>query len=149
LSATLGSAPLRARALGETIALPPVTLIDGRTLPPDTWRSKVLIVEKFATWCPFCKIMNPKIEKLLQANRSRGLEVLALSTDRNAAEVPKYMQGNRYSFYAAMWSADWERALGAHKGLPVFWVVGRDGRLKQVESGELLDEDVAEFARWL
>ena len=44
---------------------------------------------------------------------------------------------------------EWQRALGAAKGLPTLWVVGRDGKLKQVESGELLDEDISELARWL
>ena len=42
-----------------------------------------------------------------------------------------------------------QRALGAAKGLPVIWVIGCDGKLKQVESGELLDEDINELARWL
>ncbi|MFN3629352.1 MAG: TlpA family protein disulfide reductase [Casimicrobiaceae bacterium] len=135
--------------VGDLVKLPSVTTIDGKTLPPNSWKGKVLLVNKFATWCPFCKVMNPKIEKLLQKERSRGLDVLALSIDRNPAEVPKYMQQHGYSFHAAMWTSEWERALGDVKGLPVYWIIGRDGRLKQIESGELLDEDVAEFARWL
>ena len=39
--------------------------------------------------------------------------------------------------------------LGDLKGLPVIWVIGRDDKLKQIESGELLDEDVTELTRWL
>lgn len=139
----------RASVVGEAINLPSVTLIDGRAITTDVWRGKVLLVVKFATWCPFRKIVNPKVEKLLPANRARGLEVLALSIDRNPAEVPKYIQQHRYSFHAAMWTPEWEATLGSQKGLPVFWVIGRDGKLKQTETGELLDEDVAEFARWL
>ena len=78
---------------------------------------------------------------------------LALSAckpiDKNAAEVPKYMQQHALTFHAAMMTPEWQRVLGDVKGLPVIWVVGRDGRLKQIEAGELLDEDVAELARWL
>jgi thiol-disulfide isomerase/thioredoxin len=135
--------------VGETLTLPAVTLIDGTVLKPEHWKGKVLIVERFATWCPFCKVQNPKLEKLLKANKSKGLEVLALSIDKNAAEVPKYMQQHGYTFNAAMMTPEWQRVLGDVKGLPVIWVMGRDGKLKQVESGELLDEDVAELARWL
>lgn len=138
-----------AATVGDTIALPAATLIDGTILKPDHWRGKVLIIERFATWCPFCKVQNPKLDKLLRAHKSKGLEVLALSIDKNAAEVPKYMQQHGYSFHAAMMTPEWQRALGDAKGLPVIWVIGRDGKLKQVESGELLDEDVAELARWL
>ena len=135
--------------VGDSMTLPATTLIDGTVLTPDHWRNKVLIIERFATWCPFCKVQNPKLDKLLRANQSKGLEVLALSVDKNAAEVLKYMQQHGYTFNAAMMTPVWQRVLGDVKGLPVIWVIGRDGKLKQVESGELLDEDVTELTRWL
>ncbi len=138
-----------AAAIGDVINMPATTLIDGTVLAPEHWRGKVLVVERFATWCPFCKVQNPKLEALLRAHRSKGLEVLALSIDKNAAEVPKYMKARGYTFSAAMMTPEWQRVLGDIKGLPVIWVIGRDGKLKQVEAGELLDEDVTELARWL
>ena len=152
--AALFAAPLvmgatHAAVVGDAVSLPATTLIDGTVLKPEHWKGKVLIVERFATWCPFCKVQNPKLDKLLRANQSKGLEVLALSIDKNVAEVPKYMQQHGYSFNAAMMTPEWQRVLGDIKGLPVIWVIGRDGKVKQVEAGELLDEDVAELARWL
>jgi thiol-disulfide isomerase/thioredoxin len=135
--------------VGEHIALPPTTLINGTLLTSDHWRNKVLIVERFATWCPFCKLQNPKLEKLLRANKSKGLEVLVLSIDKNAAEVPKYMLQHGYTFNAAMMTPEWQRVLGDVKGLPVIWVIGRDGTLKQIEAREMFDEDIDELARWL
>ena len=91
-----------AATLGDTVALPATTLIDGRTLQSDHWKGKVIIIERFATWCPFCKVQNPKLDALLRANKSKGLEVLALSIDKNAAEVPKYMKARGYTFNAAI-----------------------------------------------
>jgi len=142
-------ATAQAATVGDSMTLPATTLIDGTILKPDHWRNKVLIVERFATWCPFCKVQNPKLDKLLRAHQSKGLEILALSIDKNAAEVPKYMQQHGYTFNAAMMTPEWQRVLGDIKGLPVIWVIGRDRKLKQVESGELLDEDVTELTRWL
>lgn len=136
-------------AIGGTITPPATTLIDGTILAPDHWRGKVLIIERFATWCPFCKVQNPRLDALLRANKSNGLEVLALSVDKSAAEVAKYMNALGYTFNAAMMTPEWQKVLGDIKGLPVIGVIGRDGKLKQVEAGELLDEDVAELARWL
>ena len=99
--------PLLVRAadavvVGESVAIPATTLIDGTVIKPEHWKGKVLIVERFATWCPFCKVQNPKLEKLLRAHKGKGLEVLALSIDKNAAEVPKYMLQHGYTFNAAM-----------------------------------------------
>ena len=138
-----------AAAIGDTITLPTTTLIDGTVLTPEHWRNKVLIIERFATWCPFCRVQNPKLDKLLRANKTKGLEVLALSIDKNTAEVPTYMKARGYTFNTALMTPDWQRVLGDIKGLPVIWVIGRDGKLKQVEAGELLDEDIAELGRWL
>jgi thiol-disulfide isomerase/thioredoxin len=147
--APLVASAAKAAVVGDTLTLPTTTLIDGTVLKPDHWRGKVLIVERFATWCPFCKVQNPKLDKLLRANQSKGLEILALSIDKNATEVPKYLQQHGYTFNAAMMTPEWQRVLGDIRGLPVIWVIGRDGKLKQVESGELLDEDVTELTRWL
>jgi len=149
LLAAVSALSAGAASVGDVVTLPPITLIDGTVLKPEHWKGKVLIVERFATWCPFCKVQSPKLDKLLKANKAKGLEVLALSIDKNAAEVPKYMQQHGYTFNAAMMTPEWQRTLGEVKGLPVIWVIGRDGKLKQVETGELLDEDVAELARWL
>ena len=63
--------------------------------------------------------------------------------------VPKYMQQQGYTFNVAMMTPEWERALGDVKGLPVIWVIGRDGRLKQVEAREMFDGDLDELTRWL
>ncbi len=152
--AALGGCLLLSRAalatpIGQAIAIPSTALIEGTVIKPEHWKGKVLIIERFATWCPFCKVQNPKLEKLLRTHKTKGLEVLALSIDKNPGDVPKYMRQHGYTFNTAMMTPGWEQVLGDVKGLPVTWVIGRDGKLKQVEAGELLDEDVAELARWL
>ncbi len=139
----------KAASIRDALALPPTTLINGTVLKPDHWKGKVLVIERFATWCPFCKLQNPKLEKLLRANQTKGLEILALSVDKTAAELPKYMQQHGFTFNAAMMTPEWQRVLGDVKGLPVIWVIGRDGKLKQVEAREMFDEDLDELARWL
>ncbi len=138
-----------APAIGTRIDLPPVRLLDGREIEPSYWRGKVLVVELWATWCPFCARQNPEIDKLHRAHAASGLEVLGLSIDRNADEARKYLRERGYAFHAAMLDAKWEATLGRPKGLPIVWVVGRSGRLEQVEIGEMFPEDVADLARWL
>ncbi|MCS6996261.1 MAG: TlpA family protein disulfide reductase [Casimicrobiaceae bacterium] len=135
--------------LGERVLWPTVVTVDGRRLAPSHFEGKVVLVNKFATWCPFCRVVNPKLDRFYKTHQAKGLELLFLAIDRNPADVPKYMSERGYPFPAAMWSRDWEERLGAVKGLPIIWIVGRDSRIKQIEAGELHDEDVAEFARWL
>ncbi len=145
-------APLPARdapALGSTIQFPRAQLIGGAVREPGYWQGKVVVLELWATWCPFCRKQNPVLDKLYRDHESKGLEVLGLSIDRNEADIKKYYAETGYRFPTARFNRDWWEAIGKPKGLPIIWVVGRDRRLLQVEVGEMFAEDIQDFARFL
>lgn len=147
-SAPGGAARTAAPPIGTKIDVPATRLLDGRELAPAHWRDKVLVVELWATWCPFCARQNPHLDRLHRAHAGKGLEVLALSIDRRPEDAQRYMAERGYAFHAAMFDARWQAAIGRPKGLPIVWVIGRDGALKQIEIGEMFPEDVEELARW-
>ena len=145
-------APLPARdapAIGSPIRFPRAQLIDGAVREPGYWQGRVVILELWATWCPFCRKQNPVLDKLYRDHQSKGLEVLGLSIDRNEADIKKYYAETGYRFPTARFNRDWWEAIGKPKGLPIVWVVGRDGRLVQVEVGEMFAEDIEDLARLL
>ena len=138
-----------APALGSRIELPSARLIDGRELPASHWQGKVVVIELWATWCPFCARQNPHLDKLHRAYRDRGLEVIALSIDRNPEVARRYIEERGYAFHAAMFDERWQAAIGRPKGLPIVWVVGRDSKLARLEIGELFPEDIEDFSTLL
>ncbi|MCM5569600.1 TlpA family protein disulfide reductase [Burkholderiaceae bacterium FT117] len=135
-----------APAIGSPIALPAARLLDGRELPAAHWAGKVVVIELWATWCPFCARQNPHLDTLHRKNRDRGLEVIALSIDREVDAVKKYIAERGYQFHVAMFDDSWRAAIGRPKGLPIVWVVDRKGRLARLEIGELFPEDIQDFA---
>lgn len=146
--AASGAARTESPAIGARVALPATRLLDGRDLPPSYWRGKVLVIELWASWCPFCKRQNPHLDRLHRAHAASGLEVLALSIDRRPEDAQQYMREHGYAFHAAMFDPQWQAAIGRPKGLPIVWVIGRDSRLRQLEIGEMFPEDIEELARW-
>jgi thiol-disulfide isomerase/thioredoxin len=146
--AQAGAARTEPPAIGTRVELPATRLLDGRELPSAYWRDKVLVIELWASWCPFCKRQNPYLDRLHRAHAGSGLEVLALSIDRRPEDAQQYMREHGYAFHAAMFELRWQAAIGRPKGLPIVWVIGRDGRLRQIEIGEMFPEDVEELARW-
>jgi len=84
---------------GDAVALPPLTLLDGRLLDSATLRGKVVVLEFWASWCPFCTRGNPRIEALYRAHRSRGLEVLAISIDKTQKAAADYLKSRGYTFW--------------------------------------------------
>jgi thiol-disulfide isomerase/thioredoxin len=109
-------------------------------------KGKVVVVEYWASWCPFCKNTMPHLQKLYDANKAKGLEVIVLSIDKTEREAVDALRERGFTFRAGMATDDINRVFGRLRGLPVTYVIGRDGKLARQEMGELFAEDVAEFA---
>lgn len=135
--------------IGAAVDLPSARLLDGREMPASHWQDKVIVIELWATWCPFCARQNPHLDKLHRAHRDRGLEVIALSIDKDPEAARRYISERGYAFHAAMFDDRWQAAIGRPKGLPIIWVVGRDSKLARLEIGELFPEDIEDFSRLL
>lgn len=136
-------------ARGETVALPALTLLDGRPLDTAALAGKLVVVEFWASWCPFCARQNPHVEALYRAQRGRGLEVVAVSIDKTARAAADYMRSHGYTFPAGLATPEWQRIFRLRRGLPQLYVIGRDGRIAMVEMGEMLDDEIRDIARLL
>lgn len=149
-SSTPGDA--RAPALpqpGAALALADVTLLDGSVWRAGEAAGQVLVVYWWASWCPFCAVQSPHIEKLWRKERSRGLQVLALSIDRTPEAAAGYMRQKGYTFPAGMLTPDVAKVLPKPKGLPVVVVRGRAGKVVFAEAGEMFPEDIEGLAKFL
>jgi thiol-disulfide isomerase/thioredoxin len=137
------------QALGARLPLPEVALFDGGRFEPAQADGQLLVVYWWASWCPFCAVQSPLIERLWLAHRARGLQVLALSVDRKASDATSYLTKRGYTFPAGLQTPEVARVLPKPKGLPVTLVRGRDGRVLMAEAGQLFPEDIEQIARWL
>lgn len=134
---------------GEAVQLPSLTLLDGRTFDPATLKGKLVVLEFWASWCPFCAKQNPHVEALHRAQQARGLEVLAVSIDKTAKAASDYMRAKGYTFRAGMVNPAYERIYRLRRGLPQVYVIGRDGKVARTELGEMFEDDIRDIAKLL
>ncbi len=87
--AWLMSRPLEAPPLEAGRAAPDFTLpdLEGAEQALSGLRGKVVLVNFWATWCKPCEEEMPAMERLYQALRERGFELLAVSVDEEAEPV--------------------------------------------------------------
>lgn len=150
LLAVLGMASALARAaeVGDTIHLPDVRLLDGRTVPASQWAGKPVVIEFWASWCPFCALQNPRLQKLYDATRGTDLRILTISIDANPQLAKDYVAKRNFTLPVAMETDALCAATGPRKGLPELLVLDAKGRVVRKEVGEMLEDDVADLARY-
>ncbi len=136
--------------VGKPLRLPEdVPLVGGGRYGEAQARGKVLVLYWWATWCPFCAEQSPLIHDLWLKHRARGLEVLAISIDKQEATVRDYLAAKGYRYPVAMNTPALASALPKPKGLPVTWVRGREGTVVYAEAGQLFPEDIQAFEKYL
>jgi len=141
-------APASAAAIGDRVRWGDILLLDGRTLPASALAGRIVVVEIWASWCPFCAKQNPLLQQLYDAHGGRGLEFMTFSIDREPAQARAYMAKHKYTFPAAMATPQSDKWFGPREGLPELYVVDRDGRIVFREAKEMFPEDVQALARF-
>jgi len=136
-------------ALGTPLVLPQVTLFDGSIFRPAIAEGQVLVLYWWASWCPYCALQSPEMEKLWRERRGQGLQMLALSVDRRREDAMAHLQKKAYTFPAGLVTPDVVKILPKPKGLPVTLVRGRDGRVVLAEAGQMFAEDIEMIAKFL
>ena len=125
-----------------------MVLIDGRVIPAAELRAQAVVVEIWATWCPFCKKQNPHLQKLQETAGGKGLLVLTFATDEDDKLIRDYQRRYGYTFAVARLSPQVERWFGRRRSLPELYVVDKSGRMVLREEGEMFPEDVAALVRF-
>jgi peroxiredoxin len=134
--------------VGRRIEWSDVKLIDGRTLKAESLRGGAVVVQIWASWCPFCGAQNPHVQKLHESMRDRGLVVLAFSIDRTEEAARSYIAKRGYTFNVAMMTPQVEQWFGRRRTLPETYVVDQGGRIVHVHRGEMFAEDIEALARF-
>lgn len=68
---------------------------DGSEIGSADFQNKPLIVHFWATWCPYCKKLQPGLQRLKDQYKSEGLEVIGVSFREDPGTQPQTVLQNR------------------------------------------------------
>ena len=114
-----------------------VTLTDGRVLTSDALRGKVVLVNFWATWCPYCRKEMPAIEAFTRDYRNRGFEVIAISVDDPPDKIAAWMKDKGYAFNAAPTNATVATVFGNITSVPTSFILDGDGHIRHKIAGQV------------
>lgn len=127
-----------ATATTQPLVVPDFALLDveGNRQRLSTLRGRVVLLNFWATWCPPCRTEIPSLEALYQAYHDQGLEILAVASDRQGAQVVvPFVTQYRLSFPVLLDPSGTVTRLYGVTSLPTMYLLDRDGHLVRVTVG--------------
>jgi peroxiredoxin len=104
--------------------------IDGGRVDLDSWRGHVVLLNFWATWCAPCRKELPMFESVYQAERGRGLEVVAISLDDPAALEDVHALASGLSFSIALAHDAIRNDFKTPDALPLTYVIDARGIIR-------------------
>lgn len=119
-------ASLTVNAIAPDFSLPEVT--DGQ-IKLSAYRGEVVLLDFWATWCDPCRDEIPHFIELQKRYRDRGLQIIGVSMDDGPEPVRDYYERLKMNYPVVMGNAKIGELYGGVLGLPIAFVIGRDGHI--------------------
>ncbi len=102
-----------------------------------TLKGRVVLVNFWATWCPYCRKEKPVIDEFWKDYRARGFEVVAISIDDSPTQIAAWARETGYTFMAAPTNTSVNAAFGGVSSVPTSFILDRDGHIRHKVAGQL------------
>jgi cytochrome c biogenesis protein CcmG, thiol:disulfide interchange protein DsbE len=136
-------------ANGAPVVSGPTTLIDrkapefarkdlgGRILDLRSFRGKVVLLNFWATWCAPCLTEMPVFNSWQRQYGPQGMQVIGISMDDDSTPVRKLVTKLKPEYPVAMGDARLGERYGGVLGLPLTYLVDRNGIVRAQFQGEI------------
>jgi len=104
----------------------------GEPVSLKDFRGKVVVLHFWATWCPYCKRLQPGLETLYQTYKEQGLEVLAVSFNEDADADPQASLDKRGMTFNTLIKGGLVARQYQVSGTPTTFFIDRKGHLRAV-----------------
>jgi cytochrome c biogenesis protein CcmG/thiol:disulfide interchange protein DsbE len=105
------------------------TDLQGRPVDISALKGRVVLLSFWATWCEPCQAEMPRFIDWQTRYGPRGLQVIGVSMDDNDAPVRALASQRGVNYTVLMGDAKLARLYGGILGLPVTFLIDRQGRI--------------------
>jgi thiol-disulfide isomerase/thioredoxin len=107
----------------------------GGELSLSAYRGKVVLLDFWAAWCDPCRDEIPRFVNLQTKFGDRGLQIIGVSMDDGPDPVRDFYQRFKMNYPVVIGNAKIGELYGGVLGLPIAFLLGRDGRIYAKHTG--------------
>jgi thiol-disulfide isomerase/thioredoxin len=121
------------------------SLLPGASLPSTS--GKVVLVDFWASWCAPCKASFPAMSRLQAKYGSRGLVIIGIGVDEDAAKYQAFVAKNKPGFALVHDAQQKAAAFFNPPTMPTSYLVDRSGKIRYIHQGFRGAKTEAEYVR--
>jgi cytochrome c biogenesis protein CcmG/thiol:disulfide interchange protein DsbE len=143
LVAGCGEMSLQPPTVGEPLADLSLVSTVGESHSLSELRGDPFLVNLWATWCPPCRAETPLLQSLYEEHRDAGFQVVGITVDNAGARasVDRFLAEHDVSYLQLLDPQMNSMDRYGVVGLPASYLVDRDGIVRFVRLGPILEED--------
>jgi cytochrome c biogenesis protein CcmG/thiol:disulfide interchange protein DsbE len=118
----------------------------GKNISLADYQGKPVILHFWATWCPYCKKLQPKLVELKEKYKRSGIEIVAISFNEDEGVNPQDSITQRgYEFITAVEGEKVAKLYGV-KGTPTTFFINRSGQVVFKSTSSNINDPKLELA---
>lgn len=116
--------------------------LSGKEIELKSLQGKVVMLNFWATWCGWCKVEMPAMQKLQREFKEQGLVILTINYKEDADTARAFLEENNYSFMTLL-DVDGLVAKQVYqtRSLPTTVVINKEGKIVAYDRGAQSERD--------
>ncbi|MDH4028536.1 MAG: TlpA family protein disulfide reductase [Nitrospirota bacterium] len=105
--------------------------LSGNVVYLSSFRGRAVLLNFWATWCPYCRKERPHLGSLHTEYKDRGLVIISVATDRSENDIRNFMKDTPADFIVLADTNREAASLYNVRGYPTTFLIDREGMVRQ------------------
>lgn len=121
--------------------------LDGKKVSLAELKGKKVLINFWATWCPYCVQEMPDLNKLYVENKNNDLVVLAVDIGETKETVNDYIKDKNYEFEVLLDKDGKVANQYMVRGIPTSYLIDKDGKIKNIQMNMMKYDQMNELIK--